>query len=165
MPAIFTPPAAGKPASAAAAPAVAAPAPSPVISAALAASIATVLPAFPAPAAAPTTPAPPPRNRIPRLPAVVLPKVTVHDRRIREFTERETYTPAGLEDLAIRRYLSDFDRFFLNRINLPIVGETNGDRALQLFDQDEKIARAREIAELWRLDAIKDPDRPAAPTP
>jgi len=142
------------------------------ISSELAATISTALPQYqdpsanPAPAAAPDVM---PRNQVPRLPIMLLPQVTVHEKRIREFTERESYTKKGLEELAVKRYLSDFDRYFLNRFTLPIVGISKEDRAMQLFDQDEAIARGKEEAALWKLDAIKDPDLkdipagPAAP--
>jgi len=134
----------------------------------LAATISTALPQFEDPSAKPTAiPATTakPKNQIPRLPVVTLPEVTVRERPIREFSERESYTKKGLEELVVKRYLSDFDRDFLNRFTLPIIGESNEYRAMQLYNQDERIRIAKEIGGLWRLDAIVDPSEKAAAAP
>jgi hypothetical protein len=165
-PPIFTSPAAAADAAPAAKPGPAVTAP-PAISPQLAATISIALPQYQDPSA---TPAPvpaiadKPRNQIPRLlPIMLLPQVTVRERRIRDFTERESYTQKGLEELAVKRYLSDFDRYFLNRFTLPIIGVSKEQRAMALFDQDEAIARNREEADLWKLDAIKDPELKEGP--
>jgi hypothetical protein len=170
LPPVFTAAAAASPAAPAAPGAktgATAAATSHAISPDLAATISTALPQYQDPSA--QLPPPPaagdkPRNEIPRLlPFMLLPQVTVRERPIREFTERESYTRKGLEELAVKRYLSDFDRYFLNRFTLPIVGVSKEARAMQLFDQDEAIARNKEMGELWKLDAIKDPTLDPAP--
>lgn len=162
LPPVFVAPAAaspGPPAPATAAVLTAPPA-AHAISPGLAATISTALPQFqdsaanaaPGPAAADR-----PRNRIPRLPVVTLPRVTVRERRIRDFTERESYTTKGLEALAVRRYLSDFDRYFLNRFTIPLYGQSQEARAMALYDQDEYINNWRAIYGYDRLPAPNDP--------
>ncbi len=139
-----------------------------VLSPALAAAISTALRPYAAPdTAAPAAvpgPAAEPRNKVPRLPIVTLPKVTVRDRPIREFTERESYTKEGLRELAAKRYLSWLDHLLYNQ-GIPGFMTPEG-LAMAKYHEAEDHARAREMADLQQLDAMKDPDqKPPAQAP
>ena len=88
------------------------------MSSGLAAAISTALPQYQNPSAAAPAAAPAPlaqpQNQVPRLPLETLPQVTVRSKRIREFTERESYTEKGLEELAEKRYMSWLDHLLYN---------------------------------------------------
>jgi hypothetical protein len=145
-------------------PAVTPAAPVHALSAELAATISPTLPHYQDPAAEPAAKPVPlgqPKNQVPRLPIVALPQVTVRTKRIRDFNERESYTSKGLQELAVKRYLSDFDRYFLNRFTIPIYGKSQKARAMALYDQDEYPNNWRAIYGYDRLPAPNDP--PAIP--
>lgn len=96
-------------------------------------------------------------------PGVVrMPAFVVHNPRMREFTERELYTPAGLKELAMKRYISEFDSA-LNAFHLPLFsgystaedrGNTPEKRAMAQFDEEETRERRARMAELWALDRM-----------
>ncbi len=113
------------------------------ISPALASSLAAAMPKYSPPVEPPPkTPeeeeADKPRNQIIRLPQVV-----VEGDRPPVFTERQLYTRAELARLASRRYLSELDRGVLNRFALPIVGQSPEQRAMTIYEDEE---RQRNIA-------------------
>lgn len=145
-----------------------APAPAPVhaISSGLAATISTALPQYQDPSAPPAAaPASPgqPKNQVPRLPIVALAPVTVRERRLPDFTERETYTKAGLKELAEKRYLSWLDYLLLNQGLDHFMTEKS--LPMAKFEEAEDHARVKEEADLWKLDAMKDPDETPAKAP
>jgi hypothetical protein len=78
-----------------------------------------------------------PRNKIIRLPRYI-----VEGDRPPVFRERDIYTKQALAAIAMRRYLSTFDRSFLNRYN--IFGSKEG-RAMAMYEED---ARLQNIADL-----------------
>jgi hypothetical protein len=78
-----------------------------------------------------------PRNKIIRLPRYV-----VEGDRPPVFRERDIYTKQALAAIAMRRYLSTFDRSFLNRYN--IFGSKEG-RAMAMYEED---ARLQNISDL-----------------
>lgn len=133
----------------------------------LAAVMATVMPKYQYPSTLPkpvAVEADKPRNKIFRLPAIRLAAITVRQRSEHSnFTEREIYTEKGLEELAVKRYFTEFDYGVLNRFTLPLFGESSAVRAMRLYEHDEAIKNAKEIADLTRLEAIKDP--PTKPEP
>ena len=104
----------------------------------LAASIAEAMPTYspppPTPEPSPDDNADQPRNRIIRLPQVV-----VEGERPPVFTEREVYTSRGLAEVAMRRYLSELDRGVLNRFTIPFLGATNEARALAQYAENERL--------------------------
>jgi hypothetical protein len=133
----------------------------------LAATISTALPQYQdasTPSAAANPKVDQPKNQIPRLPIVTLPQVTVREKRIREFTERESYTKQGLRELAEKRYMSWLDHLLYNQ-GIPGFMTPEG-LAMAKFNAAEDRARAKEMADLGRLDAMKDPDEmPPAKSP
>jgi hypothetical protein len=91
-------------------------------------------PAPPKPKVEEETEAEQPRNQIIRLP-----KVVVEGQRPPVFTEREIHTKEGLEALAVARYLTEFDRGVLNRYRLPFVGMTAEQRAMMMYEEEERL--------------------------
>ena len=130
----------------------------------MAAALAAALPKYDPPPAQPAGSAPsataapaaaPPKNGIVRLPDYI-----VRDAKIREFSERELYTPKGLQDLAVKRYISEFD-LALNHFRIPLfsgystapdLGSTPEKRAMAQYEDDEAKKRAQEMGELWSLE-------------
>jgi hypothetical protein len=78
-----------------------------------------------------------PRNKIIRLPRYI-----VEGDRPPVFRERDVYTKQALAAIAMKRYLSTFDRSFLNRYN--IFGSKE-DRAMAMYEED---ARLQNISDL-----------------
>jgi hypothetical protein len=78
-----------------------------------------------------------PKNKIIRLPRYI-----VEGDRPPVFRERDIYTKQALAAIAMRRYLSTFDRSFLNRFD--IFGSKEG-RAMAMYYED---ARLQDIADL-----------------
>jgi len=153
-----TPPPSQPEAAPSVAPASAAPATTPTVrrravSPALAASLAETMPKYnppaePAPKTAEEEAAERPRNQIVRLPQVV-----VEGERPPVFTERQLYTQAELARLASRRYLSELDRGVLNRFTLPLFGQSAEQRAMSIYEDEERqrhIAEGRQAVSLLR---------------
>ncbi len=131
------------------------------ISPGLASSLAAAMPKYnppvePPPKTAEEEEADKPRNQIIRLPQVV-----VEGDRPPVFTERQLYTRAELARLASRRYLSELDRGVLNRVHLPIVGQSAEQRALAQYEEEE---RQRNIAEANQVIYYLKQTDPAAAT-
>lgn len=152
---------------------VPAPAPPPaperprLISPALASALAAAMPAYDPPSAHPVPagsaasgatggPAAP-KNGILRLPDYV-----VHDRKIREFSEREISTPKGLREIAVKRYITELDAA-LNAFQIPLfsgysTAEDRGNapekRAMRAYDEQEARDRAAEKSDLEALDRM-----------
>lgn len=80
-----------------------------------------------------------PKNTIVRLP-----KYIVQEKKPPVFRERDVNTTKGLTEIAMRRYISDFDRA-LNRWTLPIIGTSKEKRALAMYAEDERL---RNISDL-----------------
>jgi len=95
-----------------------------------------------------------PKNGIIRLP-----KYQVWGERSPVFTERNSYTREGLEAIAIKRYLSDWDTKVLDRWHIPFLSMSNGDRALQMYYQDERLANIKDLNE--EADTISKTGDPA----
>lgn len=75
-----------------------------------------------------------PKNGIVRLP-----KYVVTEKRPPVFTERNSYSKSGLEQIAIKRYLNDFDSKVLNRWYIPFLTASNGQRAMQMYNEQERL--------------------------
>lgn len=82
-----------------------------------------------------------PKNTIVRLP-----KFVVQERLPAVFTERDIYSKKGLENLAMRRYLTETDRV-LNRFKLPLFGTSNADRAMAMYAEDERLKNMSDVAD------------------
>ena len=86
-----------------------------------------------------------PRNKIIRLPRYI-----VEGDRPPVFRERDIFTKQALAAIAMRRYLSTFDRSFLNRYTLPLLGISPEARAMAMYEED---ARLQNIADLKKAAA------------
>lgn len=94
----------------------------------------------------PPKPAPPPRPESelpdlrdtdkPRNEIIRLPKYVVRAAKPPIFREQDIHNAQGLADLAVRRYLSEFDRELLNKVTLPLFGSTPEARALEMYRED-----------------------------
>jgi len=81
-----------------------------------------------------------PRNKIVRLPRYV-----VHGERPPIFKEKELYNKRELGKLAAKRYLSALDRSVLNRYTIPIIGVTPEQRALQMYEENERLENISDL--------------------
>jgi len=88
------------------------------------------------PAGTPSSPDQP-RNKIIRLPRYI-----VEGDRPPVFRERDIYTKQALAAIAMRRYLSAFDRSFLNRFDL--FGSKEG-RAMAMYHEDERLQNIADL--------------------
>ncbi|HEY1110723.1 MAG TPA: hypothetical protein VGE76_18875, partial [Opitutaceae bacterium] len=80
-----------------------------------------------------------PRNNIPRLNPVI-----VRERKPAILSERAVTTDKGLEDIAVRRYISEMDRV-LNRFNIPFVGASMQSRAMAMYEEDERLKNMSDL--------------------
>lgn len=87
-----------------------------------------------------------------------MPTLTVRGFTAPRFTERQLYTKAGLEDLAIKRYLSDFDSKFLNRVTLPGIGISKEERAMDDYADAERADSLHELSSMASI--LKADGRP-----
>ena len=80
-----------------------------------------------------------PKNTIVRLP-----KYIVQEKKPPVFRERDIHTEKGLTDIAMRRYISDFDRA-LNRWTIPFIGISKEARALAMYAEDERLRNMSDL--------------------
>lgn len=80
-----------------------------------------------------------PKNTIVRLP-----KYIVQEKKPPVFRERDINTAKGLTDIAMRRYISDFDRA-MNRWTLPLFGTSKEKRALAMYEEDERLRNMSDL--------------------
>lgn len=80
-----------------------------------------------------------PRNQIIRLN-----RVLVLEKKPAILTERAVTTDKGLEDIAVRRYISEMDRV-LNRFNIPFVGASMQQRAMVMYEEDERLKNMSDL--------------------
>lgn len=80
-----------------------------------------------------------PRNQIIRLNPMI-----VREKKPAILTERAVTTDKGLEDIAVRRYISEMDRV-LNRFNIPFVGASLQQRAMVMYEEDERLKNMADL--------------------
>lgn len=80
-----------------------------------------------------------PKNTIVRLP-----KYIVQEKKPPVFSERAIHTEKGLTEIAMRRYISDFDRA-LNRWTLPFIGISKEARALAMYAEEERLQNMSDL--------------------
>lgn len=80
-----------------------------------------------------------PKNTIVRLP-----KYIVQEKKPPIFRERDIHTKKGLNELAMRRYISDADRA-LNRWTLPLFGTSKEARALAMYAEEERLKNMEDL--------------------
>ncbi len=122
------------------------PLPRPRLSAQIRAEIAGQLPAW-SPQAAASEPPPPPADSDVVQMAPVIVKGNVLPR-----TEAMDWLTSHGQDVKLeKQYLSSFDRNFLNRFTLPIVGISPEARARMMYEEDKRLQDLR-----WMDDQIND---------
>lgn len=119
------------------------------ISGDVAAALAAAMPKY-----TPPPPKPPPKPEAeqvdlreidkPRNTIVRLPKYIVQEKKPPVFSERAIHTEKGLTEIAMRRYISDFDRA-LNRWTLPFIGISKEARALAMYAEDERLRNMSDL--------------------
>lgn len=92
-----------------------------------------------------------PRNDIPRLDPVY-----VREPRDIVLKERDVSTSAGLADIAVRRYLSEVDRA-MNRVTIPLFGSSSVDRAIAMYNEDERLQNMATLQDAAQTAAKSDP--------
>ena len=102
----------------------------------------------------PPKPAPPPKPESelpdlrdmdkPKNEIIRLPKFVVRAAKAPIFREKDVYTAQGLADLAVRRYLSEFDRSLLSQVTLPLFGVSPEARALARYEEDQRLEQRGE---------------------
>lgn len=80
-----------------------------------------------------------------------MPTMTVHGFTAPRFTERQLYTRAGLQELAVKRYLSDFDSQVLNRFTIPGIGIPKEERAMDDYADAERADSLHELSSMASL--------------
>lgn len=64
---------------------------------------------------------------------VVMPEMTVQDKSIRRMEEETLYKRGAWDKELVKRELSEFDRYFLNRYTLPLFGISKEQRARDAY--------------------------------
>lgn len=80
-----------------------------------------------------------PRNGIIRLDPMI-----VQEQRSPVFRERTITTDKGLADIAVKRYISETDRA-MNRFTLPLFGKSQEDRAIAMYEEDERLKNMSDL--------------------
>jgi hypothetical protein len=131
-----------------------------VISSDLAAQLSAATPKY-----TPPPPKPPPRNEEdlpdlreidkPKNGIVRLPKYTVHEKPPPVLNERVVSTKKGFAELASKRYLTEADRA-LNRFTLPLFGSSAEQRAIAMYEEDERLKNMAELNDDARMVSATD---------
>lgn len=105
----------------------------------------------------PPKPAPPPKpeSELPDLrdmdkpqnEIIRLPKFVVRAAKAPIFREMDVYTAQGMADLAVRRYLSEFDRSLLSQVTLPLFGVSPEARALARYEEDQRLGNVASLTD------------------
>ena len=93
---------------------------------------------------------------------VMLPAVTVIQREEQRMTEQDLYRMGYFDDKLVKRELSGFDRFFLNRCRLPIIGVSQRVRAREKYLERENSEFRAEVTRIADNVALVDPEQAKA---
>lgn len=129
------------------------PKPRPRLSERITSQLAPSIPAWSPPPPQPAEKAPPP----PPDPDVVrMAPVIVRDYRLPRIEEKEWLTWKALDAELVKQYIPPFDRYFLNRFTLPIIGISPEARARMMYEEDQRLRDLKwindEIDQVKRLD-------------
>lgn len=98
-----------------------------------------------------------PRNQIVRLPRYI-----VESSKPQVFTEKDVATKKGAGNLAVKKYLSEFDSGVLNKFTLPLLGMSAEDRALMMAAEEERLGNIKSTDETISLLKETDPSEAAS---
>ena len=130
-----------------------APKPRPRLSERITSQIVASIPPWHPPPPEPAEKAPPP----PLDPDVVqMAPVVVRDSRLPRIEQKDWLTPKALDADLVKEYIPPFDRYFLNRFTVPIVGISPVARARMMYEEDKRLRDLRwmndEIDQMKQLD-------------
>jgi hypothetical protein len=93
---------------------------------------------------------------------VQMPRVVVWDSRPQRIDEMDWLTPKARDVELLKKYLTPFDRYFLNRLTLPIFGISQEARARMMFEEDNRLQHLKWMNE--QIDEIRllDPEEAKA---
>ena len=89
---------------------------------------------------------------------VVLPPMTVIEKTMRRMEEDSLYRKGAFDKELVRRELSEFDRYFLNRFTLPFVGVRKETRARESYLAKKNAEAQERYSRLNRMVAMLDKD-------
>jgi hypothetical protein len=76
--------------------------------------------------------------------------------RLPKIARLDWLTPAARDTELVKTYITPFDRCFLNRFTLPIIGDSKEARARIMYEEDKRLENLdwinEQIDELKRLD-------------
>jgi hypothetical protein len=98
-------------------------------------------------------PPPPPDPEVVKMAPVV-----VWGDRLPRTDEIDLLTPKARDVELVKRYITPFDRYFLNRLTLPIVGISKEARARMMYEEDKRLQDMKWIND--QIDQVKvlDPE-------
>jgi hypothetical protein len=130
------------------------------ISSEVAASLAAAMPKY-----NPPKPAPPPKpieeqpdlreTDKPKNGIVRLPNYVVRDAKPPVFRERDINTQQGMANIAMKKYSTEASRA-LNRFTIPIFGQTQEQRALAQYAEDERLKNIGELNDAAAMVSARD---------
>ena len=88
----------------------------------------------PPPEPAEKAPPPPPDPDVVRMAPVI-----VRDYRLPRTEDKEWLSPKAVDAELVKQYIPPFDRYFLNRFTLPIVGISPEARARMMYEEDQRL--------------------------
>ena len=91
-----------------------------------------------------------PKNTIIRLPTYI-----VREARPPVFRERDINTQQGMANIAMQRYGTEASRL-LNRFTIPIFGQSEQDRALAMYAEDERLKTITELNDAADMVSARD---------
>lgn len=91
-----------------------------------------------------------PKNQIIRLP-----KYIVQEPKPALLSERAVHTQKGLEEIAMRRFISETDRA-LNRFTLPLFGTSMKARAMAMYEEEERLRNMSDLHDAAVSTALVD---------
>jgi hypothetical protein len=129
------------------------PKPRPRLSERITSQIVASIPAWSPPPPDPAEKAPPP----PPDPDVVrMAPVVVKDYRLPRIEEKDWRTKKAEDAALVKEYITPFDRYFLNRFTLPIIGMSPEARARMMYEEDQRLRDLKwmndEIDQMKQLD-------------
>jgi len=111
---------------------------------------------------------PPPTNQTPAAAApadpdvVPMKPVVVLGDRLPRIDDQQWLTPTARVDVLKKRYLSDFDRSFLNRFTLPLFGVSQEARAQMMYEEEKRLQDLQwmndQVEQLKKLDPAEAKD-------
>jgi len=136
------------------------PQPRPRLSADIKAELAGQLPAWSQPPPAPPEAPPPPPPPEAGEEVVQMSPVMVFADKLPRIDDKAWLTPKARDEVLKKEYLSDFDRSFLNRYTLPIIGVSQEARARQMYEEDQRLRDMKSMQD--QIDVLKKSDPQAA---